>query len=91
IDPGIGFGKTFSHNWEILGRMDEYCSLGRPVLVGASRKGFLRDLVGKERSRLAAATCATSLLAARSGAKIFRVHDVGEHVAALAVLSKLLD
>lgn len=76
LDPGIGFGKTVAHNLELLRRLDEIVALGRPVLVGTSRKGFLGALTGRDVDERVAGTIATNVLALAAGAEIFRVHDV---------------
>jgi dihydropteroate synthase len=76
LDPGIGFGKTVAHNLELLRRLDELVALGRPVLVGVSRKGFLGQLTGRDVGDRVAATVAANVLAFAQGASIFRVHDV---------------
>ena len=88
LDPGIGFGKTVEHNLELLRRLDEIVAIGRPVVVGTSRKSFLGKLAGGrgEDQRLPG-TIATSVLALERGAEVFRVHDVAEVVDALAVAS----
>lgn len=79
IDPGIGFGKTFEHNLEILQRLGEFRELGMPILVGPSRKAFigkiLGDLPATERMEGTAAAVAISIF---NGANIIRVHDVKE-------------
>jgi dihydropteroate synthase len=76
LDPGIGFGKTDVHNLELLARLGELAALGRPVVIGTSRKSFLGHLTGRAvRDRLAA-TIATNVVAYERGARIFRVHDV---------------
>ena len=86
LDPGIGFGKTVEHNLELLARLDELVALGRPVLVGASRKRFLGRLLGEPDALTGpvAASVAVAVLAYERGASLFRVHDVREHVEALA-------
>jgi dihydropteroate synthase len=86
LDPGIGFGKTVEHNLELLRRLDEIVAIGRPVVVGTSRKSFLGKLAGgrDERSRLPG-TIATNVLALERGASVFRVHDVAQNADALAV------
>jgi dihydropteroate synthase len=86
LDPGIGFGKTVEHNLELLARLDELVALGRPVLVGASRKRFLGRLLGDPDALTGpvAASVAVAVLAYERGASLFRVHDVREHVEALA-------
>jgi dihydropteroate synthase len=77
VDPGIGFGKTIAHNLELLRRLDEFLDLGRPVVIGTSRKTFLGRLTGRESpdDRLGA-TIAANVLAYERGARVFRVHDV---------------
>jgi len=76
LDPGIGFGKTLEHNLELLRRLDEIVAIGRPVLVGTSRKGFLGRLTGRDVDDRVPGTIATNVLALAAGARIFRVHDV---------------
>ncbi|MGO9904175.1 MAG: dihydropteroate synthase [Solirubrobacteraceae bacterium] len=85
IDPGIGFGKTVAHNLELLARLREFLDLGRPLLIGTSRKSFLGQLTGREVDDRVAATIATQVLAYERGARIFRVHDVGPVRDALTV------
>jgi dihydropteroate synthase len=86
LDPGFGFGKTVEHNLELLRRLDELVAIGRPVLVGTSRKSFLGKLTGRpaEGERVAG-TIATSVLALERGASVFRVHDVAPVVDGLTV------
>jgi dihydropteroate synthase len=85
LDPGIGFGKTVEHNLELLRRLDEICAIGRPVVVGTSRKGFLGRITGRPEGDRLAGTIATNVIALERGAAIFRVHDVRELADALAV------
>ncbi|HWH13096.1 MAG TPA: dihydropteroate synthase [Solirubrobacteraceae bacterium] len=85
LDPGIGFGKTVAHNLELLRRLDELCTLGRPIVVGTSRKSFLAKLTGRPDGDRLAGTIATNVLALERGASVFRVHDVGPVRDALAV------
>jgi dihydropteroate synthase len=85
LDPGIGFGKTVAHNLELLRRLDELVALGRPVVVGTSRKGFLGRLTGREAADRLPGTIATNVLALERGARVFRVHDVAEVRDALTV------
>jgi dihydropteroate synthase len=91
LDPGIGFGKTVEHNLELLRRLDEIVALGRPVVIGTSRKSFLGRLVGREDpgERLPG-TIATNVLALERGATIFRVHDVAPVRDALLVTAATL-
>jgi dihydropteroate synthase len=90
VDPGLGFGKSFSGTWELLGHVRELRALGYPVLVGASRKGFLGALLGgappAERLEV---SVAAALLAVERGAAVVRVHDVGPTARALRVLRAL--
>jgi dihydropteroate synthase len=85
LDPGIGFGKTVAHNLELLRRLDEIVAIGRPVVVGTSRKSFLGKLTGREVGDRVPATIATNVLAYERGASVFRVHDVAAVHDALAV------
>jgi len=85
LDPGIGFGKTVEHNLELLRRLDEICAIGRPVVVGTSRKGFIGRITGRSEGERLAGTIATNVLALERGASVFRVHDVREVGDALAV------
>jgi dihydropteroate synthase len=91
LDPGIGFGKTVEHNLELLARLEEIVALGRPVLVGASRKRFLGRLLGDGDALTGpvSAGVAVAVLAYERGASIFRVHDVKEHVEALTAARAL--
>ena len=86
LDPGLGFGKTVKHNLELLARMDELVAIGRPVLVGASRKRFLGRILGDREAvtGTVAAGVAINVLAYERGASLFRVHDVRENTEALA-------
>jgi len=77
IDPGLGFGKTTAHNLQLLRQLESFRSLGRPVVLGASRKRFLGEILGiDEPSRRDEATAAATVLAAMAGAHIVRVHRV---------------
>jgi dihydropteroate synthase len=99
LDPGIGFGKTLEHNLELLDRLDELTTLGRPLVVGTSRKGFLgriiADAAGEAEpvgtARRLPGTIATNVLALERGASVFRVHDVAPVRDALAVAAATLD
>jgi dihydropteroate synthase len=90
LDPGIGFGKTLEHNLALLRRLDEIVAIGRPVVVGTSRKSFLGRLTGREPQDRVAGTIATNVMALERGASIFRVHDVAPTVDALAVAAATL-
>jgi dihydropteroate synthase len=85
LDPGIGFGKTLQQNLELLRRLDEIAAIGRPVLVGTSRKSFLGKLTGRDVDDRLAGTIATNVLAYARGASVFRVHDVAPLRDALTV------
>lgn len=91
LDPGIGFGKTAEHNLEILARLGELTRLGRPILVGTSRKSFLGRITGSGVDDRLAATLASNVLAYMNGASVFRVHDVRANRDALAVASATLN
>jgi len=78
VDPGIGFGKTLSHNLELLRGLAAFQELGRPVLVGLSRKSFLGQLTGREVGDRLAGSLAGLVYAITRGAHILRVHDVKE-------------
>ena len=98
LDPGIGFGKTLAHNLALLRRLEELASLGRPLVVGTSRKSFigrvLADAAGRAEPVVAAerlpGTIATNVLAYERGASVFRVHDVAPVRDALTVAAATL-
>jgi dihydropteroate synthase len=85
LDPGIGFGKTVEHNFELVRRLDELAALGRPLVVGFSRKSSLGKILGDPDAKTGplAASIAAAVAAYERGATILRVHDVREHVEAL--------
>jgi dihydropteroate synthase len=85
LDPGIGFGKTLDHNLELLRRLDELVAIGRPLVIGASRKSFLGRITGRDEGDRVPGTIATNVIAWERGARIFRVHDVAPNVDALKV------
>jgi dihydropteroate synthase len=85
LDPGIGFGKTLEHNLELLRRLDELVAIGRPIVVGTSRKSFLGRITGRDVTERVPATVATTVIAYERGARVFRVHDVAPTADALAV------
>jgi len=80
IDPGFGFGKTVDHNLEILRRLREFRSLGRPVLIGTSRKSTIGEVLDKPVTERLWGTAATCAVAIANGANIIRVHDVSQMV-----------
>jgi dihydropteroate synthase len=85
VDPGIGFGKTADHNLEVLRRLDDLRILGRPILLGTSRKSTLGRVLALPSDQRLEATLATTALGIASGADIIRVHDVRENVRAARV------
>jgi dihydropteroate synthase len=76
IDPGIGFGKTAEHNWEVMRRLDELTELGQPILIGTSRKSFIGKLLDAPVTDRVEGTAATVAAAILRGADVVRVHDV---------------
>ncbi len=89
LDPGIGFGKTPAHNLELLRRLGELADLGRPLVVGTSRKSFIGALDGSPARDRLGGTIASSVLAAAEGATVLRVHDVAEARQALRVAAAI--
>jgi len=85
VDPGIGFGKTVEQNFELVRRLDEIAAIGRPVVVGFSRKSSLGRVLGDPEAKTGplSASIAAAVTAYERGATILRVHDVKEHVEAL--------
>lgn len=91
LDPGVGFGKSVAQNFSLLSQQSELLKLGYPLLVGWSRKSSLGAVTGvTEPAKRVTASVAAALLAAASGARLLRVHDVGPTVEALAVLKAML-
>ncbi|HEU4705776.1 MAG TPA: dihydropteroate synthase [Solirubrobacterales bacterium] len=90
LDPGIGFGKTAAHNMELLRRLGELRELGRPLVVGTSRKSFIGKVDGSPPDERRGGTIASSILATAEGADVLRVHDVAEMRQALAVATAIL-
>ncbi|MCW2968730.1 MAG: dihydropteroate synthase, partial [Solirubrobacteraceae bacterium] len=91
LDPGIGFGKTADHNLELLRRIGEIVALGRPVVLGTSRKSFLGRITGRDDPKQReVGTVVTNVLAYERGASVFRVHDVAATRDALAVAAATL-
>jgi dihydropteroate synthase len=87
LDPGIGFGKTIDHNLALLRAIPELAALGRPVLIGVSRKGLIGALTGRSIAERTPGSVTAAVLAAQRGARIVRVHDVAATRDALAVLA----
>jgi dihydropteroate synthase len=90
LDPGIGFGKTVEHNMVLLRRLAELHELGRPLVIGTSRKSFIGKVDGSASSERLGGTIASSVLAAAEGADVLRVHDVAEVAEAIAVAAAIL-
>ena len=90
VDPGIGFGKTLEHNLELLRRLGELRDLGRPILVGTSRKSFIGKVDGSGADERIGGTIASSVLAVAAGADMLRVHDVAEAAQATRVAAAIL-
>jgi dihydropteroate synthase len=92
VDPGIGFGKTVEHNFQLLSHLEVIVSLGRPVLVGVSRKSSLGRILGDPDAKTGplSASIAAAVTAYERGATILRVHDVKEHVEALTVAATVV-
>jgi dihydropteroate synthase len=92
LDPGIGFGKTVEQNFELVRRLDVLLALGRPVMIGFSRKSSLGRLLGDPEATTgsAAASVGAAVAAYERGATILRVHDVRETVEALAVAREVI-
>lgn len=91
IDPGIGFGKTLTHNLELLRRLGELASLGYPLVIGASRKRFIGELTGvADPAERLAGSVAAALFAVERGAHVVRVHDVAPTLQALLIQTALL-
>ena len=89
LDPGIGFGKTFNGNLEIIDRLGKFKKLGYPILVGASRKGFIGEILGTPPLERVEGNLAVAVLSAYNGASIMRVHEVKETVQALKVVKAI--
>jgi dihydropteroate synthase len=90
VDPGIGFGKTLEHNLELIRRLGELRDLGRPVVVGSSRKSFIGAITGREVKDRLGGTVASNVLAVLAGADVVRVHDVLELKQALDVAEAIV-
>ena len=90
LDPGIGFGKSVEHNLELLRRLGELTELGRPLVVGTSRKSFIGKITGAPVEDRLGGTIATCVLAYQAGAQMLRVHDVPEVRDALTVAEAIL-
>jgi dihydropteroate synthase len=89
LDPGIGFAKKTSHNLKLLAGLSRLCRLGYPILVGVSRKNFIREFAGPDQEQLIFGTVAAVSLAIAAGAAIVRVHDPGPIAAAVKVAAAI--
>ena len=89
LDPGFGFGKKREHNITLIQQLDSFKTLGRPLLVGLSRKSVLGQMTGNDVDARLYASVAASVIAAEKGANILRVHDVKATVEALKVVSAI--
>ena len=90
IDPGIGFGKNLKHNMNLISNISIFHSLGFPILVGNSRKRFIKELSGKNDSKLRnGGTIASSIYLMMQGVQILRVHDVNEVNQSIKVFKSL--
>ena len=90
FDPGIGFGKTLEHNLQLLANLRAFTRLGRPLLLGVSRKSFLGKLAGAPEADRLPGSLACASLAAAAGVQILRVHDVAETVSAVRVSEAII-
>jgi dihydropteroate synthase len=90
VDPGIGFGKSLEDNFTILRRLDEFRSLGQPLLVGPSRKSFIGAALNQPAEERLSGTIAASVLAVANGANILRVHDVEAVKQAVTIAGRVL-
>lgn len=86
VDPGIGFGKNLAHNLALIGHISEFTGLGRPILVGLSRKSFVGQLLDAGADERLEGSLAGAVIAARGGARIIRAHDVRETCRALRIV-----
>lgn len=89
IDPGIGFGKTLEHNMTLLRELQQLKKLGKPVLLGTSRKSFIEKIMGAPVEERLPGTLASNIWGITHGADILRVHDVAEHKQAIDVLEAI--
>ena len=86
LDPGFGFGKSLEQNYQLLGQLAQFKSLGLPLLSGTSRKSMIGNLLNREVNERLAGSVTTAIIAMQQGAEIIRVHDVKETVDALKIL-----
>jgi dihydropteroate synthase len=90
LDPGVGFGKTPGHNLQLLGALQRFTKLERPLLLGVSRKAFIGKLLGTELAARLPAALACACLAIEAGVQIIRAHEVAETVQALRMAEAIL-
>ena len=90
LDPGIGFGKTLGHNLELLGALRGFTALGRPVLLGVSRKSFVGELLGAGPTERLPAALACACWAVQAGVQLIRAHEVGATIQAIRMAEALL-
>ena len=90
LDPGIGFGKTFDHNFSIIRRLEEFKELGRPLLIGPSKKAFIGDALDLSLNDRAEGTIATVVAGILNGSNIVRVHNVKEVKRAVIITENIL-
>ena len=92
LDPGIGFGKNLKHNMNLIRNISVFHSLGFPILVGNSRKRFIKELSGKNDSKLRnGGTIASSIYLMMQGVQILRIHDVNETIQGLKIFKNLIN
>ncbi|MEI6564827.1 MAG: dihydropteroate synthase [bacterium] len=89
LDPGIGFGKTVEHNVKLLAGLQQMAALGRPVVIGVSRKSFIGKITGRDSDHRLAGSLAGAVWAAMRGAHVWRVHDVAESADAARMVGAL--
>jgi dihydropteroate synthase len=89
LDPGFGFGKTLTQNYQLLAQLEYFQSLDLPILAGISRKSMIGSLLNRAVDERLAGSLSAAIIAAQNGAKIIRVHDVKETVDALQLLQKV--
>lgn len=90
LDPGIGFGKRLEDNLKIIAHLDEFKSLGRPILIGISRKSMISKIMPMDVNDRLESTIALNTIAAMKGAKIIRVHDVFENIKAMRMVDAIM-
>lgn len=90
VDPGIGFGKTVKHNLEILGNLDFFATLQKPILLGTSRKSFIGKILDLSVTDRLEGSLASAVIGVMKGARILRVHDVEETYRAVKITSEIL-